>query len=537
MIDPREARPQRWDDMTRDALEELLAGGLTPDRIGELYARSGSLVRLVARRWGLDCRALRARSLGLSITDPDIAAQFVRVVDGAPLSHLPADLMSGSGARCRWRCPDCAEEWVTSVANRTKRKSGCPACARERGLALARSRVAKSSPLSVARPGLVAEFVTNLSRPDRGLESTPSGSHDRVRWRCRRGHEWETTARQRVRHATQCPTCLAGLWTSRLEFQVAELVQASTGVTVSVGARVRRTDRAADEHIDLLIDSLDLLIDLDPSRWHSSHESVERDTRKLERLAGRQYVRVRPRTLGLLRSGRATVEQQIFLSTDDEHDPWSWSLAVLQVVAAISPSTRIQDLTPLAEDAALARADRRWRALRTDPRRRSLRSEHPLVADQLVEVVGRPGLTAADLTPAGEDRVLWMCPECGHRWEARVANRTLLGTGCPPCSYRRGAARSARPRPGRSFADRHPLLAGYFVDNVTHPGVGPGQLKPNSIDRCSWTCPHCKGPWIATPHALNQRPRGGCRGCSSTRMASSRRQRPSGSGAVQPTIG
>jgi hypothetical protein len=207
-------RARNWHDVDRDALSRLFGDGLTPDDVGRLYGRSGSLVRLTARRWGLDARALRASCLGLVRTDPQVAAEFVAVVDGAPPHYRPHDLMAGSGARCRCRCSACCAEWVTSVANRTERRSGCPDCARRRHVEVARARPARSGPLSEISAELTRDFVRNIDRPDRDASSTPGGSHDRVLWRCRQKHEWETSARQRVKHGSQCPTCLAGLWTS-----------------------------------------------------------------------------------------------------------------------------------------------------------------------------------------------------------------------------------------------------------------------------------------------------------------------------------
>jgi hypothetical protein len=42
-------RPDSWHDVDRDTLVGLLAAGLTPDEVGALYSRSGSLVRRAAR--------------------------------------------------------------------------------------------------------------------------------------------------------------------------------------------------------------------------------------------------------------------------------------------------------------------------------------------------------------------------------------------------------------------------------------------------------------------------------------------------------
>ncbi len=517
--------PGHWKEVDRAALIGLLSSGLTPEQVGARYGRSADMVRLAARKWGLDTRALRAGATGLAARHPEVAAQFVRVVDGAPSTHQATDLSPASRARCQWRCPTCAHVWTTSVANRTLRRSGCPGCARSRGAELARARAAKTEPLSRVAHDLTAEFLLNLSRPDRDVTTTPSGSHDRIRWRCRAGHEWETSARQRVRHSTQCPVCLQGLWTSRHEFEVGELIALSTGLSVTVGARVPRTGSARDERIDLFVDDVDLLVDLDPTRWHSSLEAMKRDARKLSRLAGERYVRVRPRDLGLLRIASADLRQQVLLDEGAENDPWLWAAASLQALQHFAPGVRIQIPSPVDVAAALARADVRWRRLRSGARPRSLLSEHPHIAAQFVAAVGRPELTAADVAPAGNDRVRWRCRDCGHEWEARVGNRTLLGTGCPPCSYRRGAARGAVPPRGQSFGDRHPELVLSFIENLTHPGKTPFDLKPSSTDRCRWTCRYCRRPWVATPHALNRRPSSGCRECGWSRGAGNRRPR------------
>jgi hypothetical protein len=438
-----QGRPQRWCDVDRAALVQLLSSGLTPAEVGALYGRDRDRVHGLVRRWGLDSRALRARAIGLAAQHPDIAAEFVEVVDGAPLTHGPQDLLAGSGARCRWRCTECQEEWVTSVCNRTKRRSGCPACSGRRALDRARARPAASLPLGAVAPDLGREFTRNLSRPDRDLHTT-------------------------------------------------------------------------------LVVEADLLCDLDTSRWHGDDSSVARDGRKLERLAGLRYVRVRPPCLGLLQAVAAPPEQQVLLDGDDEQDPWLWAAAVIRAVRAYRPVPRPTPPSAADRAAALTRADLRWRRLRTGTRGRSLSSEFPSVAEQLVEVPGRPELTAADLAPSGDDRAVWQCPACGHRWEARVANRTVLGTGCPPCSYRRGAALAARPRPGSSFADEHPDLVRFFIEDETAPGRTLADLRPGSTDRCRWHCPHCGRLWIAAPAVLHRNPGAGCRTCGYHRSARAR---------------
>ena len=44
-------------------------------------------------------------------------------------------------------------------------------------------------------------------------------------------------------------------------------------------------------------------------------------------------------------------------------------------------------------------------------------------------------LTPNDVTTGSSKKVWWRC-EKGHEWEAKIANRTYLGRGCPFCSGR-----------------------------------------------------------------------------------------------------
>jgi hypothetical protein len=169
-----EGLPRAWADIDRTALTRMLASGLTPKEVASLYGRSRDAARNLADRWGLDTRALRARSIGLAAKYPEVAAELIKVVSGAPHHYGPEDLLAGSSARCRWRCAECGEEWTASVTNRTTHGSGCPTCANRRAVDRARARPAASPPLARVTPEFAREFRRNLSRPDRTFQNTPA---------------------------------------------------------------------------------------------------------------------------------------------------------------------------------------------------------------------------------------------------------------------------------------------------------------------------------------------------------------------------
>jgi rubrerythrin len=228
-------------------------------------------------------------------------------------------------------------------------------------------------------------------------------------------------------------------------------------------------------------------------------------------------MRIRPHKIGELavRLPPDSTAAQILVTGAESH-PWTWVTGILNAIDGSPESSyrvAARTLSSAERADALGRSARRWRAVNQQLRSSTLLSAHPEIAAEFLTVTGRTGLTAADIAPAGDDKVRWRCRTCGHEWTARTANRTRLGTGCPPCRYRTGGRKAARPHPGASFADRHPQLVQFFLENLTHPGVGPERLRPNSTDACLWRCPHCGEPWRVSPQGVNRRPNGGCRAC------------------------
>ena len=49
--------------------------------------------------------------------------------------------------------------------------------------------------------------------------------------------------------------------------------------------------------------------------------------------------------------------------------------------------------------------------------------------------------TPEDFTKGSREEVWWKCSKCGHEWMARVANRAILGRGCPKCAISQRVAK------------------------------------------------------------------------------------------------
>ena len=55
-----------------------------------------------------------------------------------------------------------------------------------------------------------------------------------------------------------------------------------------------------------------------------------------------------------------------------------------------------------------------------------------------------PDLIPSKTAAGSGKRVNWKCPDCNHKWNTKIADRTVYQTGCPKCSYSERADKRAR---------------------------------------------------------------------------------------------
>ncbi|MEV5751651.1 zinc-ribbon domain-containing protein [Actinoallomurus sp. NPDC052308] len=448
-------------------------------------------------------RNARVPTASVASSHPDLVEEFrANITTGRDLWHVTF----GSNDRCRWECRACAHRWEASIANRARLGSGCPQCAnRQVGRKL-------MTPLSVALPSLTREFRRNLTDPARTAETTPSCSTDRVEWQCMLGHRWECSVGQRYKQGSGCPQCSAAQRRSRFELEVGYLLSAATGLLVVYDHPVQCPGaRGGTVRVDLYLPECDLLVDLDPIRWHGTQRDLRRDTVKAKRLANRNFVRMRPRRLPALPAETIQVD-------DDGTDPRRWFAALGKYLA--EDGVAVRSLTDADAKSALAAAALAWLAVVGSLPSPSLASAHPAIALEFTTNLDRPGLTPALMVPGSNDRCNWRCAQCGNEWVTRPAARTSGGTGCPRCAVRKRGRKKATPDEAECLATMYPDVARLFVANLTNPGVGPQQLYATSGDRCRWTCPNCCEERIA--RVADAVRRSTCRTCGRQRMGAAR---------------
>ena len=132
----------------------------------------------------------------LAAIAPRVAAEW----DNARNSCRADEVVAFSSRPAWWRCAESDDHvWRTSPNQRVSKKTNCPFCAGK--------HASLTNSLATSAPQIAREW-----HPTRNGRLTPKtivrGSTRRVWWRCRHGHVWRATVRNRVVGASGCPRCV-----------------------------------------------------------------------------------------------------------------------------------------------------------------------------------------------------------------------------------------------------------------------------------------------------------------------------------------
>ena len=109
----------------------------------------------------------------------------------------PANVSYGSQQKVWWRCEK-RHVWQAKIYSRVTAASGCPYCNKKLPFA-------GETDLASTHPLLVEEWHTEKNG-ERSPTQFLAGSHQKVWWKCEKGHEWQAQIRSRA-NGDQCPFC------------------------------------------------------------------------------------------------------------------------------------------------------------------------------------------------------------------------------------------------------------------------------------------------------------------------------------------
>jgi len=121
--------------------------------------------------------------------------ELVREWSDKNLPLTPDKITYGSNKIVWWKA-DCGHEWQASVKARSGGEN-CPICSGARV-------IEGINDLATLKPELVQEWSEkNKIKPT----EVSVGSHKKVIWKCKQGHEWEASIKSRTVNGTGCPYC------------------------------------------------------------------------------------------------------------------------------------------------------------------------------------------------------------------------------------------------------------------------------------------------------------------------------------------
>lgn len=120
--------------------------------------------------------------------------------------------------------------------------------------------------------------------------------------------------------------------------------------------------------------------------------------------------------------------------------------------------------------------------------------------------VKNEGITPRDVKAGTHRKAWWLCPQCGHEWQATISSRGINGNGCPECGKRKISKSRQTPKAGQSLLERCPDIAAEW--NYSKNGaLKPEDVPARSSHKVWWICAE-KHEWVASVSN-----RAGGRGC------------------------
>lgn len=167
---------------------------------------------------------------------------------------------SGSKYKAVWEC-DKGHNWEAQVKNRTLGR-GCPYCSNHK-------RFEGLNDLLTVYPHIASQW-NNTKNTGFDIKTISLTSPEQVWWKCDKGHEWFCSVAHRTRKGLDCPVCYQSSGTSRMEQDLYEYLNKSTG-SCKVLSRVRINNY----EIDVYIPEKNIGIEFNGLYWHSEDKGKD----------------------------------------------------------------------------------------------------------------------------------------------------------------------------------------------------------------------------------------------------------------------
>lgn len=372
--------------------------------------------------------------------EPEIASEWHPIKNGA---EQPSDFSPGSGKNVWWRCKH-GHEWKTTIAMRTKYRTGCPVCC-------GRIPIKGVDDLVTTHPLIASQW-----HPTKNGELKPSdfkiGSDKVVWWKCEKGHEWKTNIYHRK--ATGCPECIKEKFTSFPE-------QAIYFYLLKDFPSIKnRYMLDGTVEIDIYIAEHQIAIEYDGARFHNTTVGLKRDQQKYEYLRNKNIFLIRVKESKIDEYSKDVAD--VCLGYQDNKNNRNLVRILTDLQKVLSEKINM----PFQWDIDLNRDRQKiYKQYLEIERQNSIAIQYPHLLNEWLYELNDP-ITPYMVTKGSEKVFWWRCSN-GHEYQAKVKQR--VRNGCPYCANIKVLAGY------NDLATTHPQLAKeWFVEKNNY--ILPSQI-------------------------------------------------------------
>jgi len=466
-----------------------------------------------------------------------------------------SSLKSGSGKKLWWKCHK-GHIWETRISNRVYHSTGCPKCKK--------GKVFKHPLIVDVKLELLDELHPEKNK-DIDFHKLTGGSEKRVWWLCENGHEWNTTATQRYKIATECPYCSgklatkennlladnhqlskqwnyvknkelkpedfvprsqkkvwwkcnrgheykATIYNRNKKYQGCPKCHSNTSqFELRLLAELSGIFKGVNHQIDIdgyesdvFIKKYNLGMDYDGLYYHKDKKRVDYDKKKIKYFEEQGIVFIKIRDVGLPSISKNEIYTEGFEAKIDH---------LKELLRLIRSKVQLNKTDKKAVQNYLRRKsfinndlflDLLYR-LPSPPKEKSLSYLHPkLITEWHNEKNGT--LTPNNVSEKSNLNVWWICPK-GHDYKTKISNRIIQKSGCPFCARQKVSY------------DESLLVTHQKIAKTWHPTKN-GDLKPSQVfsgtdKNVWWQCAEGH-EWDAV---IYSRVKHGCPYCSGRKTA------------------
>ena len=420
----------------------------------------------------------------------------------------PNEVFPKSKRKVWWKC-DNGHFYEMSIDKKTARGFGCPLCSNYR-------IKTGFNDLATTHPHLCHEWnydKNGLLTPQQiGRNNTK-----KVWWVCQKGHEWKATPHDRTQDNTGCPICAARRNTSFPEQAIYYYIKKIYPDAINRYKCI--FDNGME--LDVYIPSIHLAIEFDGRAFHNTDVQHKRELVK--------YSICKKNNIELIRikekhnqEWKDTADDVYFIPKEHNYRRLAYLIQHLLNVldtrahlewALLDKPRENFYLPPQSSVTVNLERDRLEILSYLYDIDNSLAKLRPDIAEQWDYEKNKP-LTPNMFSPGSNEKVWWICTNCGKSYYATINHKNRNDTRvCPEC---------ANQKRGRSFTmgvvakvgslrETNPELAIEF-----HPSKN-GELTPDNITAGRfkyvwWKCSKCGYEWQQSPNTRKQGR--GCPHCS-----------------------